>query len=71
LGPAIKAYLFEHPMTTEQIAVKRAYLRQWIMAPVWMGAGVEELRADIDKLTTPDAFENWLRRADYLGVDPL
>ena len=40
--PAVEAYLRRKPMTSEHMAAMRAYLRQWIMAPAWMGPEVED-----------------------------
>ena len=35
LAPAVKAYLTGGAMTPGQIAAMRAYVRQWIDAPIW------------------------------------
>lgn len=69
LRPAVEAYLHGEPLTPEQIAALRAYLRQWIFADGW--CDVEELRAGINGLTTRVAIEVWLDRAERLGIDPL
>lgn len=71
LRPAVETYLYGEPMTAAQIAAMRAYLRQWIFAPVWQGAEVGELRERIDGLTTREAIAAWLDDADACGIDPL
>jgi hypothetical protein len=69
LRPAVMAYLEGRPMTVEQIAAMRAYLRQWISDPVWKGAA--DLREDIDQLDNRAKIRSWLRRAEEIGIDPL
>jgi hypothetical protein len=70
LKPAVEAYLNGGPMTDEQIAAMRAYLRQWI-AGEWMGPSVEPLRRAIDGLTTREAIRQWLDDAYDASIDPL
>lgn len=72
LRPAVEAYLAGGTMTPEQIAAMRAYLRQWIMAPVWANLGaLAELRAGVDGLTSRAAIAAWIDAAMDEGVDPL
>lgn len=71
LRPAVEAYLGGEPMTPEHIAAMRAYLRQWIAAPAWIGPHIAELRAAIDGLTDRAAIERWLDAAIEAGIDPL
>lgn len=71
LRPAINAYLAGSPMSQEQIAAMRAYLRQWVAAPQWRGNKVFELRGRIDKLTTSLAITQWLDDACESGIDPI
>ena len=76
LRPAVRAYLLGGPLSGEQIATLRAYLRQWIgghvTSPVWfVGPEVAALRASIDGLTTRRAIAAWLERAVDAGIDPL
>jgi hypothetical protein len=70
LRPAVFAYIDREPMTPEQVAAMRAYLRQWIAAPAWIGR-VDALRAAVDSLTSREAIEDWLDRAMAIGIDPL
>lgn len=80
LRPVIRAYLNDDPMTGEQIAAMRAYLRQWIGADVWDKnpyardcdrEWLAELRAEIDGLTSREAIKAWLEKASVGGIDPL
>jgi hypothetical protein len=71
LRRAITAYLNGHHMSEAQIADMRAYLRQWIMAPVWLGEAANALRARIDDLTTRKAIRDWLADAAEEEIDPL
>jgi hypothetical protein len=68
---AIAAYLDDR-MSGADLAVMRAYLKQWIKPPVWEGgAAVDRLRAEVDNLATRAAVAEWLDAAEDLGIDPL
>jgi hypothetical protein len=69
LRPAVEAYLAGDKLTGDQIAALRAYLRQWIAAPAWRG--VDDLRSEIEGLTSRKAIREWLDKAIELGIDPL
>jgi hypothetical protein len=71
LQPAVKAYLKHEPLDDGQIAAIRAYLRQWIDAPVWHGPAINDLRAGIDGLTSRQAIRQWLDEAAEAEIDPL
>jgi hypothetical protein len=72
LRPAVEAYLNHEPMTEEQIAAMRAYLRQWMDWYGWLpGAYLDELRESIDDLTSAAAITKWLDLAIDNGIDPL
>lgn len=71
LRPAVEAYLQHRPMTPEQIAAMRAYCRQWINAPGFLGPDIEALRNAVDGLTTSAAISAWMEVACLAGVDPL
>jgi len=71
LRPAIAAYLQGDELTPAEIAVIRAYLRQWIMADGWHGPAIDALRAAIDGLTSRQAIRRWLDIALDEGIDPL
>jgi hypothetical protein len=71
LRPAVLAYINGEPLTPEHIAALRAYLRQWIDAPLFIGPAIDELRAGVDGLTDRAAIDAWLHLALTEGVDPL
>lgn len=71
LQPAVFAYLNGDPMSAEQVAAMRAYLRQWIDAPVWAGPAVADLRHAIDHLVDREDIGRWLAIAEDNGIDPL
>jgi len=72
LRPAVKAYLSHAEMTPAEIAAMRAYLRQWIEKGAWGRDGVvEELKRDVDGLTSRLAIDAWLYKALDVGIDPL
>jgi hypothetical protein len=77
LRPVVEAYLVSDRLTPDQIATMRAYLRQWIMSPVWDAnphgghGALAALRERIDTLTTQNAIDRWIDDADALGFDPL
>lgn len=71
LRPAVEAYLNGAPMTLIQLGAMRAYLRQWIAHPGWMGEEVEELRRDVEKIRTRKDIEAWLDAAGEINIDPL
>lgn len=71
LRPAIETYLCGAPMSPDQIAALRAYLRQWIFAPTWLGDDIDALRSRIDALTSREAIAAWLDDAAAVGIDPL
>ena len=71
LLPVVTAFLTGEPMTCEQVALQRAYFRQWIVTPGFVGPGVDKLRARIDGLTSRAALDAWWQDSIEEGVDPL
>lgn len=71
LRPAVEAYLRGADLAPEQIAALRAYLRQWIMTPVWHGEDIELLRRLVDHIESRPTIKAWLARAEQCGIDPL
>jgi hypothetical protein len=69
LARVIERYLISKPLNEEEIAIMRAYLRQWIMAPQW--ANADELRASVLKIRNNRDIERWLDAALDQGIDPL
>lgn len=71
LAPVIVAYLHGESLTLKQIAVMRAYLRQWIAAPGFIGPEIDELRERVDALNSIGAIHQWIEDAVSAGADPL
>jgi hypothetical protein len=80
LRPVIKAYLRGDPLDERQIAMMRAYLRQWVNAEVWDmnphaneedRAWLNALRLAVNFLTSREAITMWLEKAIEGGLDPL
>lgn len=71
IAPVVQAYLNGARLGERPVAIMRAYLRQWVNAPGFIGAEVEALRADIDSIQTHDGLKCWLDRALDAGIDPL
>jgi len=71
LRPAVEAYLSGAELSGPQISAMRAYLRQWIAADDWAGPAIRTLRAAIEGLTSRQAIDSWLARAEAEGIDPL
>jgi len=71
LIPVVQAYLSDHPLTLKEIATMRAYLRQWISAPGFIGPDIDDLRERVDGLTSREAIADWIADAVSAGADPL
>jgi hypothetical protein len=81
LKPAVKAYLTDpNSLTIRQIALLRAYLRQWIGSGVWDEqpshdersiTALRVLRESVDRIVTTADLHAWLKRALDEGHDPL
>jgi hypothetical protein len=71
LKPAVQAYLDRRPMTPGHVGAMRAYLRQWIGAPQWIGPEIAELRELVESIVDRRTIQRWLERAESLGIDPL
>jgi hypothetical protein len=69
LAPVVEAYIRGEELAPQDIAIMRAYLRQWIKSPVWMD--VTELRESVEKITTREDIDVWLKKAEDAGIDPL
>ena len=70
LRPAVRAYRAGQ-MSPAQVAVMRAYLRQWITAECWIGPDAERLRAEVDGLTGRVEIARWMDLAAETGINPL
>jgi hypothetical protein len=70
----------ERPLTLREIALMRAYVKQWILSPVWdlnpaitdeSRAELDQMRQDAGRIASESDLRAWLRRADENGLDPL
>lgn len=71
LRPAVRSDLNGATLTEAEIAALRAYLRQWIASPMWMGPDIELLRRGVDGLVSRSAINRWLALALESNIDPL
>lgn len=76
LAPAIQRYLENQPEQLADVALIRAYLRQWIDSPVWDAPAdtkgtLAELRRTVRLLKTRKHIRDWLNCALDIGIDPL
>lgn len=71
LAPVIHAYLRGDELSRYEVGIMRAYLRQWINAPGFVGPEVDALRREVDSIATRNDVTAWLDRAVDAGVDPL
>lgn len=71
LANTVSRYLAGDELGDVDLPLMRAYLRQWIEAPLFVGPEVEALRAGVDELQSTDDVRAWLERAIDAGVDPL
>lgn len=70
LAPVVRKYIEGGTLDGSEVAIMRAYLRQW-MGGVWSGPAAKQLRADVDRIFTHAELRAWLDRAVDEGIDPL
>lgn len=71
LKEAVTRYLNSHPLTRRDMGFLRAYLIQWIEAPVWgKSRHIPELRQAAYRISTRADIEDWTARAFEIGIDP-
>jgi len=80
LKPVIEKLLTAENLTPREIAIVRAYFRQWVMAPAWdlnphaskrSRDDLERLRTSVETIRTFRAIARWLADAVSQGMDPL
>jgi hypothetical protein len=71
LRPVVELYLAGLTMTDEHVGIMRAYLIQWIEAPVWKLDEACSLVRDARAIRTKDDIGRWLRAGLDVGMDPL
>ena len=81
LAPAIERYVRRpRDMTVRDVALVRAYIRQWIDSPAWDAnphagdaarVNLRELRSLARSITTVQDLHCWFKTALDMGIDPL
>jgi hypothetical protein len=71
LAPVVEAYLSGETLTYGQVVVMKAYLRQWIMAPGFIGVAALTLRRAVEQIRAHRDIAEWLEAAEKAGIDPL
>jgi hypothetical protein len=72
LEPVVRAYLNGDQLTTQQLILMRAYLYQWVSAPVWAPSGaLEELRLRVAAAQSNEDIDLCIEAAVAMGMDPL
>jgi hypothetical protein len=72
LQPAVVAYLNDLPLTSRQVALIRAYLRQWIEVDGWApSSALVRLRSSVNEIQTPQDICAWISQAEEEGIDTL
>ena len=69
LREAVKAYLERDELTGEEIAALRAYFRQWVGSPLFVGKDIEALRREVSGLMSRPAIEARYERRRRIGGD--
>ncbi|HEY1896722.1 MAG TPA: hypothetical protein VGG62_10640 [Terracidiphilus sp.] len=79
LAPAVERYLTGE-LQSADIALIRAYLRQWINSPVWDAnpnldaegtRQLADMRSRAASIETREDIDAWLHTATDMGMDPL
>lgn len=72
LKSVVWAYLTHERLTLYQIALLRAYLKQWVYSPVWKGSTeLDGLREQVTEATTQRDLDCCIELAVHMGLDPL
>lgn len=70
LRPAVEAYLNGEPLTLQDCAAIRAYLREWFIGP-WHGEAIRHLKDEIATIVDRGSFTAWLAEAADEGIEPI
>lgn len=80
LRPAVERFIKHEPLSEQDIATMRAYLRQWVSATAWDAnphasdedrQHLAELRARVHGLTSRKALDDFINDLIEEGLDPL
>ena len=69
--PAVEAYKRGDVLRPDEVAAVRIYLRGWLERGHWTGPSIVELHRGLDGLTDQAHIDAWVKRARYVGIDPL
>jgi hypothetical protein len=74
LSVAVHAYMAGEDLTVRDVALMRAYLKQWVDSPVWGDEGLQwlaELRQRVRAIASPDDITQALSIMTAYRMDPL
>jgi len=71
LQQAVKDYLDDKTLTLAQVALMRAYLKQWAYSPVWQGEALEAVRTRITEANSHQDIDGCIYDLVNMGMDPL
>ena len=80
LVPAVLRYMRHQELSLRDVALIRAYLRQWVEAPAWEAnpgmthrgmIDLVKLRAKVLGAKTKDQIDECIAKAVEMGMDPL
>lgn len=72
LGPAVLQYLSGKSLTLRDVALMKAYLRQWVNSPAWgRSTLLDALRESVAQIRNRDDLERCISATVDLGMDPL
>ncbi|GEM_PF-1919289 len=77
LREAIQAFydssLHKKPLAQEHLEMVRHYLAYVIHAPCWLDDTdtLEQLRNEVNRLSTPEEVNVWIEKCLKIGIDPL
>jgi SLT domain-containing protein len=72
LKPAILGYLHGGDLDREEIALIKAYLKQWVDHPGWeRGRNLTQLRRMVDHIDSREDISKAVWLAVSMGMDPL
>jgi len=77
LQPVIQRYLRGETLDSNQLAIFRTYLRQWIFSPFWdqdldgVQLKLNQLRRGVSSIDDMPRLHKWMEEAVILGMNPL
>lgn len=80
LGPAVERYIKGEDLSVRDLALIRAYLRQWVDSPAWDAnpaatdlsqRRLTQLRGKVFGAATKEQIDDCIHMAVDMGMDPL